>query len=221
MDLLEQKQFEKFEEQFVSNVYNEIAVHFDETRVGPWDTTETFIKQTGELETIYEAGCGNGKNMLLKKLLMKGSDTCEKFVEICKMKNLNVELGDVCDIKEEDESYSHAICIAVIHHLSSEERRLKALNELCRIVKKGGRILISVWGFEANVQTRSLKSKLLYDNLSHDQIVTWKRKDGEKFNRYYHFFTREEIVSLCEKTGMKILTVIDEAKNWKVILEKI
>lgn len=42
----------------------------------------------------------------------------------------------------------YVISVAVIHHFSTEERRLEAINELVRITKPGGTILIYVWAFE-------------------------------------------------------------------------
>ena len=57
-----------------------------------------------------------------------------------------------------------AICIAVIHHFSSHERRLEACNELLRIVIPGGKVLIFVWAFEQTVfefnVRRFLKSRI-------------------------------------------------------------
>ncbi|KAL2900576.1 hypothetical protein RDABS01_025658 [Bienertia sinuspersici] len=41
-----------------------------------------------------------------------------------------------------------AISIAVLHHLSTESRRQKAIEELVRIVRKGGLVLITVWAVE-------------------------------------------------------------------------
>lgn len=40
------------------------------------------------------------------------------------------------------------ICIAVIHHYSTIERRSKAIAELLRVTKPGGKVLISVWALE-------------------------------------------------------------------------
>lgn len=45
-------------------------------------------------------------------------------------------------------SFDVCICIAVIHHLSTAARRLAAIKELARIIRPGGRILISVWALE-------------------------------------------------------------------------
>ncbi|KAE9595940.1 putative tRNA (carboxymethyluridine(34)-5-O)-methyltransferase [Lupinus albus] len=50
-----------------------------------------------------------------------------------------------------------AISIAVLHHLSTENRRRKAIEELVRIVKKGGLVLITVWAVEQ--EDKSLLTK--------------------------------------------------------------
>jgi ubiquinone/menaquinone biosynthesis C-methylase UbiE len=41
-----------------------------------------------------------------------------------------------------------ALSIAVIHHLSTFERRLSALHEMARVVRRGGRLMIYVWAYE-------------------------------------------------------------------------
>ncbi|OMO85742.1 Methyltransferase type 11 [Corchorus capsularis] len=50
-----------------------------------------------------------------------------------------------------------AISIAVLHHLSTENRRKKAIEELVRVVKKGGLVLITVWAVEQ--EDKSLLTK--------------------------------------------------------------
>ena len=47
-------------------------------------------------------------------------------------------------------TFDVAISIAVIHHLSTKERRINAVKEIVRIVKPGGLVLISVWAQEQN-----------------------------------------------------------------------
>ena len=41
--------------------------------------------------------------------------------------------------------FDFAISIAVIHHLSTPQHRLKALEQLVSILKVGGRLLVYVW----------------------------------------------------------------------------
>ena len=44
--------------------------------------------------------------------------------------------------------FDHVISIGVIHHLSTEKRRIKAIQELTRILKPGGKLMIYVWAME-------------------------------------------------------------------------
>lgn len=47
-----------------------------------------------------------------------------------------------------DCSLDAVLSIAVIHHFSSTERRVCALRELARVLRIGGRIIITVWAME-------------------------------------------------------------------------
>lgn len=37
------------------------------------------------------------------------------------------------------------MCIAVLHHISSSARRVRLLRELARVLRPGGRALVTVW----------------------------------------------------------------------------
>lgn len=52
------------------------------------------------------------------------------------------------------------LCIAVLHHLSTAERRLAGLRELVRITRPGGLVLVYVWALEqeaTKVKKKQLK----------------------------------------------------------------
>lgn len=55
---------------------------------------------------------------------------------------------DTLNLPYRDESFDAALSIAVIHHLATRDRRVRALRELARILRVGGRILITVWAKE-------------------------------------------------------------------------
>lgn len=56
-------------------------------------------------------------------------------------------------------AFDACICIAVLHHLSTSERRLEGLRELVRIVGPGGLVLVYVWALEQTLE------KVKRDNL--------------------------------------------------------
>ena len=98
------------------------------------------------------AGCGNGKYLgVNESLLVIGSDICSELVGIARSRGHEVAVTDCLRLPYSTGVCDAVICIAVIHHLASEQRRLQALTELVRIVRPGGSILVYVWAFE---QTR-------------------------------------------------------------------
>lgn len=40
------------------------------------------------------------------------------------------------------------LCISILHHLSTIERRKQAVNEIARVLKPGARVIAYVWAFE-------------------------------------------------------------------------
>jgi ubiquinone/menaquinone biosynthesis C-methylase UbiE len=47
-----------------------------------------------------------------------------------------------------DNSFDAVICAAVVHHFSTQERRVRAFKEISRVLRKKGRALVSGWSKE-------------------------------------------------------------------------
>ena len=74
-----------------------------------------------------------------------GLDFCENLLKQAKVQdNCSYIVGNCINLPFESNTFNYIMSIAVIHHLSTEERRLKALNELTRVLKKNGKALIYV-----------------------------------------------------------------------------
>ena len=176
------------EEIYVKDVYNSIASSFDNTRYRPWTCVEEFLDTIPKDSIIGDIGCGNGKNMLYKDdCLNYGCDFSESLVNICLQKGLNVICGDILNIPYKTESFDYTICIAVIHHLSTVEKRKKAIEELERVTKKGGKILVLVWAFEQEDDSR--RKFTIQDN-----FVDWRDKQQNLLGkRYYYVFQKNEL----------------------------
>ena len=80
-----------------------------------------------------------------------GSDICPELVAIAKGHGHDVIVGDCLSLPYRNGVFDAVICIAVIHHLSTEERRIQAIEEMARILRPDGLILVYVWAME---QTR-------------------------------------------------------------------
>ena len=94
-------------------------------------------------------GCGNGKYLGVNpQLYVLGSDICPELVSIARIHGHEVAVSDCLNLPYRTGVFDAAICIAVVHHLSTKERRLAALKELTRIVRTGGRMLVYVWAME-------------------------------------------------------------------------
>jgi len=59
-----------------------------------------------------------------------------------------VAVADCMSVPLVTESCDAAICIAVLHHLSTKERRIRCIQELARIVKSGGVMNIQAWAMD-------------------------------------------------------------------------
>ena len=72
-------------------------------------------------------------------------------------------------------AFDVCLCIAVLHHLSTDERRVTGLKELVRIVRPGGLVLVYVWALEQEAkklkknQLKELKFDGATDNVKKTQ----------------------------------------------------
>ena len=205
------------EEIYVKHVYNTIAKEFSDTRYRPWTCVEEFLDGVKPRSYIADIGCGNGKNMLYKKDCYNfGCDFSKELVKICNDQKLNVIEGDVLNIPYNPNNFDYTMCIAVLHHLSTECKRKLAINELIRITKPGGKILILVWALE-----QELDSKRKFDK--QDNYIDWRDKSKKLLGkRYYHVFKKGELENLVlNKKGVKLVRRFYERGNHGIILEKV
>jgi len=202
------------EKTYVQDVYDRIALDFSDTRYRTWTCVEDFLDNIPENSKVADIGCGNGKAILYKRdLLWSGCDNSKNLVKICEDRGLNVRIGDVLNIPYKDNIYDYTICIAVIHHLSTQEKRMKAVEELVRITKPGGQIFILVWSMD---QPPSSRRKFT----EQENYVDFCNKKKEILGkRYYYVFTQNELESLLPY-NVEIVKSLYEMGNYGVIIKK-
>ena len=193
----------------VSNVYNQIAQDFSRTRSSVWNGCRIFLDSLPSQSTMADIGCGNGKNMLYRNdISSTGVDLCENFIKICKERKLNVIYGSICQIPLNSNAFNNTISIAVIHHLEKQEDRIKAISELLRITQSGGRVMMSVWAFE---QDSTSKRKFA----TQDEMVPFKKLNGEVYYRYYHLYKKGELEDEINQVNQ-----VNQVKDFNFIIDE-
>tara|TARA_B100001248_G_C27380166_1_gene456500 strand:- start:1305 stop:1919 length:615 start_codon:yes stop_codon:yes gene_type:complete len=203
------------EEKYVQNIYEEIAIRFNHTRAYYWKGIKDFLLNLDKHSFILDAGCGNGKHMLLRKdCFFVGQDFCCNSMRICKKKGLNVIINNIKKLSFRSNIFNATICVAVLHHLESIENRIKAIQELSRVTKPNGLIFIQVWATEA------VDPKKFIQIEGNDYFVTWYVNKDRKVKRYYHLFERNELLDLCKQCKIDILNIYFEFNNWILVGKK-
>ncbi|XP_035681426.1 alkylated DNA repair protein alkB homolog 8-like [Branchiostoma floridae] len=152
----------QLEQQHVHQVYEDIASHFSSTRHSPWPRVVDFLKTQPIGALVVDVGCGNGKYLGVNKdVYSLGNDRSCGLADICRDRHLEVFVCDALSVPIRTGTVDAAISIAVIHHFCTQERRLKAVKELTRLLKPGGKALIYVWAFEQ--EYKNVKSNYLKD----------------------------------------------------------
>ena len=227
----------QFEKQYVVDFYNQNAEHFSSTRYNSWPSVTKFVNNLKSNTSILDAGCGNGKNMTIRNdLQWTGCDISSGLLTICKDKGFdNVLECDVRNLPFDNDTFDNLISIAVVHHISDFQERVKACQEFIRVVKPGGKIFIQVWQnkFVSNNKfvpingigddgeyfvTWSKNQKIC--NLDHNNDPRKDKKNNVK-KRYYHMFDDKEIDKLIDNLNDIIVEKkFIEANNWVVVLIK-
>ncbi|EFP09543.1 hypothetical protein CRE_25438 [Caenorhabditis remanei] len=234
----------KLENSYVSDVYENIASHFDETRHSSWRAVKNFIDEIPRGSVMYDVGCGNGKYLIPKDGLFKiGCDMCFGLCEIASKKNCHIVRCDALLLPFRDESADAAISIAVLHHIATFERRKKMIEELLRVVKPGSKICVTVWSMDQSkseyAKMRGNKDEQLTENETggksdrlkvhdgkdfqqQDVLVPWTiDQQGETYLRYYHVFRDGEAEHLIGNVDdCELVSVEKEQGNYIIVIRK-
>ncbi|KAL6462412.1 hypothetical protein MHYP_G00288340 [Metynnis hypsauchen] len=169
----------RLETQYVHHVYEEISAHFSSTRHAPWPKVRDFLLSLRPGDTLADIGCGNGKYLGINpQIVTVGCDRSVNLVGICAERGFQAFVSDALNIPLRSSSFDACVSIAVIHHFSTKERRLVAVEELVRLLKVGGRALIYVWAKEQEYNKQ--KSKYLKTNKNQENTEEGSRSEERK-----------------------------------------
>ncbi|WOK93611.1 hypothetical protein Cni_G02311 [Canna indica] len=203
------------EKKYVHRVYDAIAPHFSSTRFAKWPKVASFLNSLKPGSVILDAGCGNGKYLGLNpECFYIGCDISPPLVEICAGRDHEVMVADAVNLPYRENFGDAAISIAVLHHLSTEMRRIQAIQELVRVVQKGGLVLITVWAVEQ--EDKSLLTK--WTPLCHKYDEEWVKPSipPTRNNSAVKLESIPELDESCRKDTKLTSTVCRELSDDKV-----
>lgn len=163
-------------------------------------------------KNILDVGAGCGRNLLpFKDHNLFAIDFSKEMIKQTKRysKKFSLDIkaikASATDIPFDDNKFDAIICIALLPCLKKGDRE-KCLEEMKRVLKPNGYMLISVWN---RWQMRFFPNNILFSNI----YVPWHRRT-EILKRHYHLFTEGELKKLIEKNGLKIIKIFRD-KNYK------
>ncbi|WP_236753370.1 class I SAM-dependent methyltransferase [Acidianus sp. HS-5] len=133
-----------------------------------------------------DIGCGSGQNCKLLKEFGICLDLAEKQLKEAKKRGCeNLIQADMEFLPFRSSSFALLMYIASIHQLPSPAR---ALAEANRVLKKRGKIIITVW-------LRQIKF------LFRREVILKSNINGREIMRYYRLYWPWELKKICERSG--------------------
>jgi len=218
--------------------YNFLAENYDRTRSFiPED-----IKKLAELvqaeEKILDSGCANGRLYEIlkeKKIDYYGIDISENLIKIAQNKypEAKFQVANALNLPFQDNFFDKVFSISVLHNIPSKEFKIQYLQEIKRVLKPNGFLILRVWDFWKRREGWQIflkytllkligKSKLDF----FDIFLPWKNSNGNILvQRYFHCFKKKGIEKLIKEVGFKIKKSWREGKdprtNIYVVAEKL
>ncbi|KAF4340473.1 tRNA (uracil-5-)-methyltransferase TRM9 [Fusarium beomiforme] len=230
---------ETYEATHVHAVYEAIAPHFSATRHKPWPRVASFLLSQPPGSLGLDVGCGNGKYLRVNPAVhLLGSDRSPALVQLARtelrrpredgvehdprISDVDVAVADGFALPYRRGAADFVICIAVVHHMSTRERRQAAIAELLDLVTpQAGRVLIYVWALEQASSRRGWDA-----SSDQDRLVSWVmrkpkgQEPGGTFQRYYHLYKEGELEDDVKAAGGIVVESGYEKDNWWVVCSR-
>lgn len=195
----------------VRQSYDNIAEDFSRTRYSVWEEFKPLGQYAKDGDKILDLGCGNGRFIELfrgKNIEYAGIDNSHKLIEIARQKypDGNFQAFDGLKIPYPDNYFDAIYSIAVFHHIPGDQLRQEFLTEAKRVLKSGGKLILSTWYLWHNISFWKLFFKFTFKRITgkssfdfFDITEPW----GKISERYFHNFRKGELKRLIKKVGFE------------------
>lgn len=216
----------KSEEYELMKAYSEISSRYSKLKTKPWKDFQAYLSSLEEKIVLpksgilLDVGSGNGRNLILfqkEDYNLIASDLSfsllSSLVPLPAQKTQIVN-NDMRLQPFKKNSTDFVLLIASIHHLRKKKDMIKALDEIGLILKNEGYLIMSCWRrWKRSTRTKMIMDLLLFPfkkianyRWQHgDILLPWyDEKKKVVARRYYHLFTKRELMKLLNKTNFVI-----------------
>lgn len=196
--------------------YDEMAEKFSQTRKFFWRGMEFIGDYVKDGDSVLDYGCGNGRLLELfsdKKIEYLGMDPSQKLVDLAQEKYKSAKFSKLnpsqSSLPLEDNFFNTSYSIAVFHHFPSRDYRQKIAEELYRVTKQDGHVIITVWNLYQRKYIKNIIDNWINKLLGKsgldfkDCYISFTDNVGKKFSRFHHAFTKKELQKLFESVGFQ------------------
>lgn len=200
--------------------YDVIAKDFSKTRKELWSDLLFLGDLAKDGDNILDLGCGNGRLVKLfedLRINYTGIDISPNLLDQAKQDfgendRQKFVVGGALNLPFADNSFDKVYSIAFFHHIPSKKMRIQVMDEIKRVLRPDGLLLLTVW----NLRQKKFR-KFIYQNILNklkgksdmdffDVLIPWRR-DGESIYRYCHAFTKNELKKLVVDADFKLMEI--------------
>ncbi len=158
--------------------------------------------------SVLEVGCGNGRSfhdILSKTKNITGIDHDINAVRVAKKNfskfpEIKIIKAEATDLPFEDNEFDFVICMGTFANFA--DKKIKALTEMKRVLKKDGKIVISVYSedaFEERMNNYKASGVLIREVKG--TTVIFDESLGDNISEQ---FSKKELEDIFKKAGLKI-----------------
>ncbi len=207
--------------------YKKISPKYTRVKRRPWKDFRNYMKKISELYSLpssgilVDIGTGNGRNLLhFNSSSMQFIATDISFellqasVDIPARNHFTIN-NDMKSLSLRSNFANLVLSIATIHHLREKKETISCLQLLSTLLKDDGYLILSCWRRWKSDTRKKLISDFFTYPIKKLKNKYWRLGDiylpwhDENKNiiarRYYHLFTKRELVSIIKKTDLYII----------------
>ena len=207
--------------------YKKISPKYARVKRKPWKDFQTYMNKISKLHSLpssgilVDIGAGNSRNLLhfgSSSMQFIATDISFELLQA----SVDIQMGNHFIINNDMKSLSLrsnfanlVLSIATIHHLRKKEETISCLQLLSTLLKDDGYLILSCWRrWKPDTRKKLIGDfltypirKMKYKYWRHGDIyLPWLDENKNVISsRYYHLFTRRELVSVIEKTDLNII----------------